>query len=188
MSHDAIQIAGRERSTNGDTDAAVIVSRRPRGGPRDVVKLAVRVQDNGQRLGRKAVHGLSDTGVLTLEDERHPVADALLRTSLVQNTEMACGPLDIRVVHGRFAPPPTKQLCDAFVIRTQLRSLFHRTDRDIAVSALVRDLSERGHDVIVSCELAERLQLPAGLAVRQLEAAHLRGKEKPLLVAALQLA
>lgn len=47
---------------------------------------------------------------------------------------------------------------------------------------------ETGYDVIVSGELVERLQLPAGLAVRPLEAANLRGKEKPLPVAALQLA
>lgn len=42
-------------------------------------------------------------------------------------------------------------------------------------------------DVVVSGELAERLHLPAGLTTQSLPAAHLRGKEKPMAVAALLL-
>lgn len=47
---------------------------------------------------------------------------------------------------------------------------------------------ERGLDVVISGELAARLSLPAGLALQPLDPAHLRGKEKPLPVAALRLA
>lgn len=55
-------------------------------------------------------------------------------------------------------------------------------------SRLLDVARDSGHDIVLSGELAGRLPLPAGLAAVPLAPAHLRGKEKPLAVAALRLA
>jgi adenylate cyclase len=52
---------------------------------------------------------------------------------------------------------------------------------------LVDVARDTGHDLILSGDLADRLCLPAGLAIVRLEAARLHGKVKPLPVAALRL-
>jgi adenylate cyclase len=52
---------------------------------------------------------------------------------------------------------------------------------------LVDVARDTGHDIILSGDLADRLRLPAGLAIVPLEAARLHGKVKPLPVAALRL-
>ena len=46
---------------------------------------------------------------------------------------------------------------------------------------------DTGHDIVVSGDLAATLRLPAGVAAIPLDAARLRGKEKPLPVTALRL-
>ncbi len=53
---------------------------------------------------------------------------------------------------------------------------------------LVDAARDTGHDILMSGELADKLRLPAGLVAIPLEAARLRGKEKPLPIAALRLA